>query len=394
MIIMQNSYDIVIIGAGPAGMSFACEFAAYDLNILIIEKQTLDNIANPKLDGREIALTHLSKHILTKINVWQLIDKKNISFIKAAQVLDEGSNKTLNFSSKKIDEIGYLVGNYHIRKALFTKINTIKNITILSETTVINLINNNNHIKLNLSNNKTITTKLLIAADSRFSALRRQMGINSIMHDFAKTMICVNVQLAIKHDNIAIERFDYDKTVALLPMNDNKASFVLTVDDKTKEKWLAMSKEEFSSNVSNIFANKFGIIKQIGSRYAYPLIGVHAKRFIAHRFALIGDAAVGMHPVTAHGFNLGLKGNNILATLIKSAVIANKDIASDKLLKKYQQKHMTLTKIMYFGTNIVIGIFTKDNAIAKPIRKLAINLTDALLPVKKAILHHLSSIKQ
>ena len=44
------------------------------------------------------------------------------------------------------------------------------------------------------------------------------------------------------------------------------------------------------------------------------------KKFIAQRFALIGDAAVGMHPVTAHGFNLGLKGLEIITKEIKSAI--------------------------------------------------------------------------
>ena len=44
----------------------------------------------------------------------------------------------------------------------------------------------------------------------------------------------------------------------------------------------------------------------VGKRYSYPMVTTYAKKFISDRFALIGDAAVGMHPVTAHGFNLGL----------------------------------------------------------------------------------------
>ena len=34
----------------------------------------------------------------------------------------------------------------------------------------------------------------------------------------------------------------------------------------------------------------------------------YANTFVKHRFALIGDAAVGMHPVTAHGFNFRVIG--------------------------------------------------------------------------------------
>jgi 2-polyprenyl-6-methoxyphenol hydroxylase-like FAD-dependent oxidoreductase len=63
-------------------------------------------------------------------------------------------------------------------------------------------------------------------------------------------------------------------------------------------------------------------MKLIGKRYSYPMITTYSKKFVANRFALIGDAAVGMHPVTAHGFNLGLKGLEVLTKEIKFAINA------------------------------------------------------------------------
>ena len=62
---------------------------------------------------------------------------------------------------------------------------------------------------------------------------------------------------------------------------------------------------EFSDDISYQFKHRLGKMKLVGERYPYPLIAVHADKFVSSRFALIGDAAVGMHPVTAHGFNLG-----------------------------------------------------------------------------------------
>ena len=46
---------------------------------------------------------------------------------------------------------------------------------------------------------------------------------------------------------------------------------------------------------------RLGAMRLDGERYVYPLMAVWAERFVAPRLALIGDAAVGMHPVTAHG---------------------------------------------------------------------------------------------
>lgn len=43
--------DIIIIGAGPAGLAFARHFKGVDLTVTIIEKSPLDTIANPAYDG-------------------------------------------------------------------------------------------------------------------------------------------------------------------------------------------------------------------------------------------------------------------------------------------------------------------------------------------------------
>ena len=62
-------YDIVIIGGGPAGLSFACSMAGLNLNVLLVEKSSLESISKPNTDGREIALTHHSRKILINIHV-------------------------------------------------------------------------------------------------------------------------------------------------------------------------------------------------------------------------------------------------------------------------------------------------------------------------------------
>ena len=64
-------FDIVVVGAGPTGIAFACGFAGTNVKVAIVDKLSKEVIANPKIDGREIALTHHSKKILKKINVWR-----------------------------------------------------------------------------------------------------------------------------------------------------------------------------------------------------------------------------------------------------------------------------------------------------------------------------------
>ena len=81
-------FDVAVIGAGPVGIAFACSFAKTNMKIAIIEKQPKKILANPNIDGREIALTHLSANILKELNVWQSIPAKLITIIKTKNLLN------------------------------------------------------------------------------------------------------------------------------------------------------------------------------------------------------------------------------------------------------------------------------------------------------------------
>ncbi len=94
-------YDIIIIGAGPTGLSFARDIADTNLKIAIVEKQPESLLANPPYDGREIALTHLSKNIMKQLGMWKNIPTDQISLIKKAKVLNGESPYSLNFDHRE-----------------------------------------------------------------------------------------------------------------------------------------------------------------------------------------------------------------------------------------------------------------------------------------------------
>ena len=153
---------------------------------------------------------------------------------------------------------------------------------------------------------------------------------------------------------------------------------------------MGMDDEQFSQDIQDRFNSRHGDMKLVSKRFAYPLVGVHAKKFYAPRFALIGDAAVGMHPVTAHGFNLGLSGQEILAKEIIKAAATQRDIGRTALLERYNRKHMLTTRPMFHGTNEIVKFFTDDRAPARLARSVALRLANRFPPIKSAIQHKLT----
>lgn len=391
---MQTNYDIVIIGGGPAGLSFACSMINVNVQVLLVEKANIDAISKPKPDGREIALTHLSVEILRKLGVWDLVEQKEISLLKEARVFDGDSPSLLNFKSEAsgIEALGYLVPNYQLRQALYHRAQQAENITMMTDTLVEDVVaSHESHSDVLLFNKgKKIVSKLVIAADSRFSNIRRKVGIPSIMKDFSKVMIVTTMKHEKPHNNIALERFDYGQILALLPMVDNESSVVLTVETHNSKAMLDMTEEDFNAKITKDFRDELGQMVQVTEHHSYPLVGVHAKTLIAKRFALIGDAAVGMHPVTAHGFNLGLRGQDILATLVKEALVHRQDIGSQSLLKRFEKKQIYLSKVMFFGSNGVVALFSNDAPIVRRMRRFVLNFSEHFPPIKRLITNHLT----
>ncbi|GMR21496.1 MAG: 5-demethoxyubiquinol-8 5-hydroxylase UbiM [Gammaproteobacteria bacterium] len=385
-------HDIIIIGAGPAGLSCARSLADTNLNVLIVEKSSLAQIRKPAPDGREIALTHLSVKLLRELGVWLRIPAEEITAIKKASVMDGDSAYSLNFANRGVadDVLGYMVSNHVIRKALYDEVATLDNVKILTHIVVEDVSTDNQSAVVTFANSETRKARLVVAADSRFSETRRKMGIPAKMRDFSRVAIVCRMEHEKSHHDTATECFHYGRTLAVLPLSGNTSSIVITVSTDLANAIVNMDEDEFNADIQQRFGNRLGWMKLIGKRYPYPLVAVHADKFATQRFALIGDAAVGMHPVTAHGFNLGLRGQNTLAREIKSALSQGKDFGSLAVLKKYESKHMRITWPMYLGTNGIVSLFTNDAAPVKAIRSLVLRLANNLPPIKHLITRSLT----
>ena len=390
---MKNK--VIIIGAGPAGLSLACSLADTDIEITIIEKQSTKHLSSPSYDGREIALTHFSKKVLEDLGVWKRLSSKAISPIKEAKVLDGNSSYALHFDRHKVrkNALGYLVSNHLIRKALYKEVITKPNIKIISDTSVVNVNTSEHSAFVKLKNNKKIQASLIVAADSRFSTTRQNMGISAETHDFKRVAIVCRMKHQKPHHKIAYECFHYGETLAILPLvQKNISSIVMTIPMEKSAKLMNMNNKEFNDCISNKFKNKFGNMTLISKRYQYSLTGVFADQFIANRFALIGDAAVGMHPVTAHGFNLGLRGQNTLSLQIKFALRRKLDFGLLNILERYELKHKRASKPLYLGTNAIVKLYTGDSIFSKIARKAILRIGNNFIPAKKRIINQLTEI--
>jgi len=379
---MTDSFaQVLICGAGPAGLALACALHDRGLAVRVLEQAEAQTLAQPADDGREIALTHRSRRLLEDLGLWQRLP--DVAPLRRASVRSSGSRRPLPFESPGQD-LGWLVPNHHIRAAAWAAAKE-RGIPVCCGSGVTDFQRDAREARLRLRSGDWHAAPLVVAADSRFSALRRLAGIGARHHDFGRSALLVPLAHAHDHGGLAQECFLQGHTLALLPKAGRCCSAVWTVANAELPRIAAMDDEQLAAAIEAAAEGSLGAMRVVGARHVYPLVAVWAERFVAPRVALIGDAAVGMHPVTAHGYNLGLYGIEALARRLDVA----RDPGDIGPLLTYEAEHRRSAGPLYFGTNMLVRFFTDDRAPVLALRRAVIDLASHLPPLRAAITRRL-----
>ena len=380
-------YDIVIVGGGPAGLSFARALAGSGLSLAVIEQQEREAFASPSYDGREIALTHRSIRLLSDLGAWSKIPAEEVSALKEARVLNGSSPLALSFDTGDRPEpvLGMLASNHLIRGALYECVAEQSDLALIAGTRVIEAKAASCGARIVLSNGKELTARLLVAADSRFSSVREMLGISAEMNRLGKAMLVCRVEHECDHDHVATEWFGHGQTFAMLPLNGRQSSAVRTVALEEAQRLAALSDEALSSELSARYRHRLGVMRVASSRHVYPLVTTYAKKFAGPSAALIGDTAVGMHPVTAHGFNLGLISAVTLANEIYIARHRRMDWADELVLRRYEFRHRRASLPLYRATNLIVRLYNDERPPARLARGVALRIGRRLPLVRGSV---------
>ncbi|KQV86900.1 5-demethoxyubiquinol-8 5-hydroxylase UbiM [Pelomonas sp. Root1237] len=379
--LVRTSPQVLICGAGPAGLALACALHDRGLAVRVLEQADAAVLASPCDDGREIALTHRSRRALENLGLWAHLS--DIAPLRRASVRSSGSRTALPFESSGQD-LGWLVANHRIRAAAWAGAQQ-RGIEVLCGRTVVGFCRDGEMATVDTRCGERHLAPLVVAADSRFSPLRRLAGIGARHHDFGRSALLVPLAHERDHEGVAQECFLRGHTLALLPKTGRRCSAVWTVANTELPRLAAMDETELAAAIEAAAEGRLGPMRVDGARHVYPLVAVWAERFVAPRLALIGDAAVGMHPVTAHGYNLGLYGIEALAQRLDAA----RDPGEMSALLAYEAEHRRAAGPLYAGTNALVRFFTDDRAPVLALRRAVIDIARHLPPLRAAITRRL-----
>ena len=129
-----------------------------------------------------------------------------------------------------------------------------------------------------------------------------------------------------------------------------------------------------------------GAFRITGEPAGHPLSARRARRFVAPRIALVGDAAHGIHPIHAQGFNLAVRDVATLAEVLVEALRAGRDLGYREGLMRYDRLRRTDVRIVAGMTDGLNSLFSNDLAAAKVLRRLGLGALDRMSPLKDLVM--------
>ena len=385
----KQTYDIAIIGGGLSGLSLACLLGQRGLKIACIDQADPDQ--KPQ-DLRTTAISYGSRKTLEKAGIWQNIAES--CPIEDIQILDGNSPTLLEFLSGEVENkaFGWIVDNHDLKCAMMQRLKDLKTVSHIAPATVSGFEITEEAGRVQLENGDTLTARLIVGADGRFSKTRdfiaREYGLRTRQWSYNQRAVICTAGHENPHNNIAVEHFWPEGPFAILPMADDqdgnhRSSVVFTEHGPETDSLMNMSDQDFEAALAARFPHAYGDVKLVGRRAAYPLGLVHADRYIAPRMVLVADAAHGIHPIAGQGLNLGFRDLAALDELIGEAQIAGKNIASSELLETYQHRRRPDNMAMVAVTDGLNRLFSNNIMPVRVLRRTGLRLVSRLHPAKQ-----------
>lgn len=391
-----DRFDMIVAGAGYVGLAIATAVAQARPSMAIAVVDAAPAGVWQK-DGRSVAVAAAAVRMLDTIGCWQEIEPKAHAMtemiITDSRAADPVRPVFLTFDGEVEpgEPFAYMIFNRDLAASLRRRANEL-GITMIDGVGVEGFETKPAETVVNLSDGRTVSTRLLVAADGVRSRLREMAGIRTVHWEYGQSGIVCTVAHERPHHGRAEEHFLPAGPFAILPLTGNRSSIVWTERTEDAERLINEDDVVFEYELEQRFGLKLGEIHVEGPRRAFPLTLLLARDFVKPRFALAGDAAHGVHPIAGQGLNLGFKDVAALAEVIVEAERLGEDIGALNVLQRYERWRRFDTVQMGVTTDVLNRLFSNDWRPVRAVRDFGLGLVDRLPGLKSFFIRQASGL--
>ena len=391
----KEHYDIVIAGGGMIGTSLALALAPLGLRVAVVEAVARKAAAQPSFDDRSTALSRSTQRMFEAMGLWPEIVAASTP-IRGIHVSDQGrfGFSHIDADEQGVEALGYVVINRVLGGVLQDALDSLEGVDVVCPARIVDIElapDCATAIVVDADDRQqTLSCDLLVASDGANSAVREMMGIVAQKSHYGQRAVIGNLLPEKDIDYMAYERFTQQGPLAILPVADGRAGFVWTVSEDDADRVMALDDDAFLAELQQQFGYRLGTFSRVGKRASYPLILSKALRLTATRSVLIGNSAHGLHPVSAQGFNLGMRDVAAIVDCIADARSSKAafDPGNAALLEQYASWRRSDQKKLVRFTDGLVKLFGSERRPLRTLRSIGMLGFDLVPGVRSAFAKH------
>ncbi len=385
---MSDKRELLILGGGLVGMTLALAAARKGISSHVVDRADPAELTAEGFDGRASAISTASWNLFSNIGIADALEAHGCP-IDSIAVTDGMKPGRIDFQpGPEEGSLGRMFHNRRLRMALFEAAKDEPLIGWHVKTDVIERQRGEHSVSATLVDGTVLEAGLMVGAEGRMSPTREEAGITMARWDYSHRAMIIGLTHEKPHDNVAWEIFYPAGPFALLPLLDDEqgrhcSALVWTVAEKDAPGVLALSPAAFHHEVTRRMHGVLGEIALEGPLSSYPLSFQHTVDITAHRLALVGDAAHGMHPIAGQGLNLGLRDVGALVEVLCEAGRLGLDIADAQMLKRYQDWRALDSLMVMSATDGLTRLFGIPGRLPSAIRRIGMAAVQRTPPLKR-----------
>jgi 2-octaprenyl-6-methoxyphenol hydroxylase len=379
--------DVLIAGAGIAGLALAVALARALKPNFAIAVCDPALAKEPARDERVSAIAPGARRLLEALEVWpQLEDQAQP--LRSMEITDSHLEDAvrpafLHFDTQsgESEPLAHIVEHRPLLVALRQAAAKAGIRFITSE--VESFTTQDEAISIRLADGSSREARLLVAADGAKSKTRVAAGIRIVSWGYGQSGIVATIAHERDHEGRAEQHFLPAGTFAILPLTGKRSSIVWVEKSGEAERLVALPPAEFKEELIRRFGLELGEIELLSPPRAYPLSFAIARRFVADRLALLGDAAHVVHPLAGQGLNLGFRGVAALAECIVDAARVGLDPGAPSVLARYERWRRFDTAMMAGATDGLNRLFSNRSDVLRVVRDVGLGVAERMPGLKR-----------
>jgi ubiquinone biosynthesis UbiH/UbiF/VisC/COQ6 family hydroxylase len=379
--------DVVVAGAGLPGLAVAAALARQGLDVALADRTPVIDGAPDRqtFDARVYAISPGSASFLDGLGAWTTLPEPRCTAVESMRVEGDGG-AVMTFSAYDEGEraLAWIVEERELRATLVDA-TRYAGVDVLAAGGFARLVFTPRCATLTFDEGREVSARLVVGADGVRSWIRQAAGIRATPRPYGQIAVVANFACERAHRGCAFQWFRADGGVlAWLPLPGERMSIVWSAPEALAGELMALEAGAFAERVSDAGARALGKLSLITPAAAFPLSSLRLPATVAHRLALVGDAAHGVHPLAGQGVNLGFGDAQALA-----AIMAERGPVTDPgtpiLLERYARRRAEPILAMHALTDGLSRLFgTRAKGLAM-LRNLGLSAVEAL-PIAKHLL--------